>query len=366
MRNKTRVLIADDSVLFRNYLRRCLDETGIVEVVGVARDGLNAIEKIKDLKPEFMTLDMEMPGLHGIDVLKRVRESYPDLKVVVIASETATSAETTMQALQLGAFDFVLKPKADDQSNTQTMSKLLAESVRNARSVSDVLRRKARPSGLMSKAPSAPSAPPVTTRAVSPASGKPDVLAIGSSTGGPSALHTVIDGLPEDFPLPVVITQHMPALFIRSLADRLNNASKLTCLVAEDGMPLQKGFVLIAPGDHHMLIEKKGMGLSIVLNDGPKVHHCKPAVDPMFESLAKIRDVNTLAVVLTGMGEDGAAGAKLIADHRGYVIAQDQATSVVWGMPGATVKLGAAHEVLPLNDIGSAIVRRGMPLRKAS
>lgn len=363
------VLIADDSVVFRNYLRNCLAQIDMVDIAGVARDGLDAMAKVEKLRPDVLTLDMEMPGLHGMEVLRRLRAQFPETCVIVIASETGSSAKTTVEALELGAFDFVLKPSASDQQGTASFAKLLEERIRFARPMKMIARHAPRPGAAAHASAARPMATAagatarVTVRSFVGKFSRPDVVAIGSSTGGPTALHTVINQLPEDFPAPVIITQHMPALFIRSLAERLDGGSKLTCLVAEDGMPLQKGFVLIAPGDMHMLIEKRGMGLYVKLDDGPKVHHCKPAVDPMFTSLAGL-NVTSLAVVLTGMGEDGAQGALALSEKRNYVIAQNEESSVVWGMPGATVRAGAAHEVLPLDEIAAAIVRLAMPVRQ--
>ena len=186
---------------------------------------------------------------------------------------------------------------------------------------------------------------------------QPDVVAIGSSTGGPAALGTVISALPGDYSLPITITQHMPKSFVQSLAMRLDRESNLTCLVAEQGMVLQKSHVYLAPGEMHMEVERQGTSLVVQLCDGPRVNHCKPSVDKTFYSLAKHSPtVKTLAVVLTGMGADGAAGAKAIAAAKGYVVVQDEASSAVWGMPGATVKMGAANDILPLDQIASALM----------
>ena len=186
---------------------------------------------------------------------------------------------------------------------------------------------------------------------------RPDVVAIGSSTGGPAALHAVLSALPGSFGTPVVLTQHMPKPFLQSLAERLERETALHCRLASDGLILKAGNIYIAPGDTHLELDRLGMNLACHLVDAPPVHHCRPAVDPMFFSLAKLAPrIRTLAVVLTGMGEDGAAGAKAIGDARGYVITQDQKSSVVWGMPGATVKCGAANDVLPLDAIAPAII----------
>jgi len=339
-----RTLIVDDSVVFRSFMRRCLSDIDVVEVIGTASDGKMAMRKIDTLKPDLVVLDMEMPQMHGIEVLKALQVDAPQTKVIVVSSETETNAERTLESLAAGACDFIIKPKASSLDAQGELSKRLQRCVRVARSVGQIARAKS--NGSKAKAISFKK----------PASFCPDIIAIGSSTGGPEALSQVIEALPANLSVPIVITQHMPKLFVQSLASRLDRESVLTCLVAEDGMILQRAHVYLAPGEIHMEIVKRGVKMVVKLVDGPKMHHCKPAVDRTFFSLASLSPlVQTLAVVLTGMGSDGADGAKKIHAGRGHVIAQDEASSSVWGMPGATVKAGAAHHVLPLNKIAAAI-----------
>jgi len=340
-----RMLIVDDSVVFRSFMRRCLNAIEGVEVVGTASDGQMALRQIEQLKPDMLTLDMEMPKLSGIDVLKALQQQAPDIKVIVVSGESEADAERTFEALESGACDFIIKPKASSKDAQSELSKALSRRLFSAQSVSRVVRGKR----FVQQTRAASFKKPL-------ASFRPDVIAVGSSTGGPAALSAVFSALPGNFPVPITITQHMPKLFVQSLANRLDKESKLTVLVAEDGMVLKPDHVYIAPGEIHMEVVRKGVGLAIKLVDGEKMHHCKPAVDRTFYSLAKLAPViRTLAIVLTGMGSDGADGAKKISDAKGYVIAQDEASSAVWGMPGSTVKTGAANDVLALDQIAGAL-----------
>ncbi|MDQ6952634.1 MAG: chemotaxis-specific protein-glutamate methyltransferase CheB [Mariprofundaceae bacterium] len=351
---KIRLLIVDDSVVFRTFFRACVAQLKHVEVVGIAKDGRDALNKIKQLQPDVVTMDMEMPHFHGIEVIECLQHEAPDICVLVISSESETDAEKTLKALQVGAFDFVLKPKASERDPTAVLLKMLKETLPRARSVSRV--RGCDKVDTFSRV-SAQSMVQRKSKRMSMAK-KADLVAMGSSTGGPEALHKVLSMLPANFSLPITVTQHMPKLFLQSLADRLDRETKLQAKLAEDGMVLEGGCIYVAPGDVHMEIERMGAKLCVKLVDGEKVHHCKPAVDVTFYSLVKLLPrTRCVAVVLTGMGADGAAGAKAMRDKQAYVIAQDEQSSVVWGMPGETVKCGAAHEVLPLNEIAMGIVQ---------
>jgi len=350
MRQKTRILIVDDSVVFRTFFRGCVEQLAHVEVVGIARDGRDAVQKIKTLKPDLVTLDMEMPHLNGIEVLECLQEEQPDVCVLVLSCETETDASRTVQALEAGAFDFIIKPKPGHTDPQGILLRLLKEKLPLARSVGEVTQLKGKPK------PKQVSKPIVLKN--KNAIVRPDVVAIGSSTGGPAALQKVLTALPKSFPVPVLVTQHMPKMFLVSLAERLNTEMNIRCELAQDGMQLKPGCVYLAPGDIHMKIERLGVKLHVCLQDGERVNHCKPAVDVTFHSLETLAPrVRTMAVVLTGMGADGAAGAKALADKGLHVIAQDEASSVVWGMPGATVRCGAASEVLALNDIAPALIK---------
>jgi len=344
MIKKLRALIVDDSVVFRSFMRQCLNAIEGVDVVGTASDGRMALRQIEQLKPDVVTLDMEMPQMSGIEVLKALQNKAPDSKVIVVSCATETDAERTIEALESGACDFIIKPSASSINAKDELIKHLSRRLFTAQSVGRVIRGKR----MIRQTQAASFKKPLSFR--------PDVIAIGSSTGGPAALSTLFSALPANIPVPLTITQHMPKLFVQSLASRLNKESKLSVLVAEDGMALKPGHVYVAPGEIHMEVVRKGIGLAIKLVDGPKLHHCKPAVDRTFYALARLSPVvKTLAVVLTGMGADGADGAKKIGEAKGYVIAQDEASSAVWGMPGSTVKAGAANDVLPLDHIAGAL-----------
>ncbi|MDX8396812.1 MAG: chemotaxis-specific protein-glutamate methyltransferase CheB [Mariprofundaceae bacterium] len=348
---KKRVLIVDDSVVFRSFFRGCLSEIDQVEVVGIARDGRDALKKVKELKPDLVTLDMEMPHLSGIEVLRALQKDAPSVSVLVLSAEVETDAKRTVEALEAGAFDFIIKPTSSATDPKSLLQKMIKDRLRVLRSIAQVVGLKA---ALPAKSQSVGTKPVVFRGKVL----KPDVVAIGSSTGGPVALHRVLHALPASFPVPITVTQHMPKLFLGSLAQRLETDTALECKLAEDGMILKAGCIYVAPGEVHMSIERVGTQLKASLKEGPRVHHCIPAVDVTFKSLVELAPrVRTLAVVLTGMGADGAEAAKLLADKNAHVIAQDEESSVVWGMPGETVRLGAAHEVLPLDDIAGALIQ---------
>ncbi len=355
---KTRLLIVDDSVVFRMFMRKCLMGMDDVDVVGVARDGVDALAKVEELKPDVITLDMNMPRMNGMETLEALRRTHRHIGIIIVAAETEDDADRTVQALRAGAFDFILKPQASDLDPAGSIRKAMMLRLKEFRErcvrTDQTKHRSSREAGIRGRSVSA-AAPVVGKRR--PPDIRPDILAIGSSTGGPAALQMVIPKLPAGFPMPVVVVQHMPELFIRSLASRMNKESALPCKVAEDGERLMPGCVYFAPGGWHTEVEACGHALRATLSDAPPLHFCRPAVDATFKSLVRLAPlVRTLAVVLTGMGKDGAAGALALADCAGYVIAQDEATSTVWGMPGTTVKMGAAHRVLPLEQISGAIV----------
>ncbi|MDQ6950231.1 MAG: chemotaxis-specific protein-glutamate methyltransferase CheB [Mariprofundales bacterium] len=363
-----RVLIVDDSVIFRNFLRGCLSNISNVEVVGAARDGVDALEKIKALRPDVVTLDMEMPRMNGMEVLAKLENRDNKFEIIVVTGSNSNDTERTLKALEAGAFDFVMKPTSSDKDPKVTLIKVLTEKIALAHRK---LKGAARAARTPQRAPTrieaqrqkiaqakAGNSGGAIVKRPRTLKGRPDIVAIGSSTGGPKALHALFSELSANIPVPLVLTQHMPKLFLVSLAKRIDDVSSLACVVAGDGMELKPGVIHVAPGERHMEIVRSGGKLVVALTNGPKVHHCKPSVDPMFFSLAKLAPaVKVLSVVLTGMGADGAAGSLEIGNKGGHVIVQDEKSSVVWGMPGATAKMGAAHEILPLNLIDEAIMR---------
>jgi two-component system chemotaxis response regulator CheB len=340
-----RVLIVDDSVVCRKLLSEVLAGSPDIQVAGTASSGTIALVKIPQLNPDVITLDVEMPGMNGIEALTEIRKRYPKLPVIMFSSLTERGASTTLEALSLGASDYMTKP-----SNSGSMAGAMEQVQRELTAKIVSLARRSQ----------AAAAPPPT---LSPArkkssSSRIDILAIGSSTGGPKALAEVIPYLPKDFPVPVVVVQHMPPLFTRLLAERLDSSSPLSVHEAEGGTPLQPGHVWIARGDYHMTVSRKGTGVVLDLSQDPPENSCRPAVDVLFRSVARVYGPSTLGVVMTGMGSDGARGAAHIRDAGGEIFVQDEASSVVWGMPGSVVGAGAADKICPLPEIGLEIVRR--------
>lgn len=344
-----RVMVVDDSGVYRMLLARALQEYPDIEVVGAVCDGQEAIEKMAELKPDVITLDMNMPRMNGMETLAVLAVKHPSVQVIVVASETRNDAERAVSILEAGAFEMVLKPKATDTTPLQTLRQELYPKIKAAAE---------RKTGIGAKK-NRPVLKPNAAAKISKAGFSPDIVAIGSSTGGPSALFDLLIKIGKDFPLPIVVVQHMPKLFIETLASRLNRDVPLTCVVAQEKMKLQAGHVYFAPGEIHTDIIRGADGnLSVKFNNAAAEHHCKPAVDVTLRSLHKlVPAVKTLVVILTGMGSDGAIGAKQLSDSGAKVIVQDEESSVVWGMPGSAVRLGAADKVLPLNQIGEAIVR---------
>lgn len=345
--SRIRVLVVDDSVVVRKLLCEALASVPEIEVVGSASSGHLALSKIPQLHPDAITLDVEMPGMNGIQTLAEIRRLYPKITVIMCSTLTERGAAVTLEALSLGAADYVTKPTSA-RSLEQAMASVRQE-------LSTKILSLAMPKAV-SKAPTPPS--PAPTPRKGPAGQRIDVLAIGTSTGGPNALAEVIPRLPRDFPVPVVAVQHMPPLFTRLLADRLDARSQLRVHEAEAGIALHCGHVWIARGDYHLTVEKKGTQIFLELNQNPPENSCRPAVDVLFRSVSGVYGASTLAVVMTGMGADGARGAANIRETGGEIIVQDEATSVVWGMPGAIVNAGLADKICPLKEISTEIVRR--------
>jgi len=342
-----RVLIVDDSVVVRKVLSDALASIPEIQVAGTASSGSIALAKIPQLNPDVITLDIEMPGLNGIQTLVEIRKLYPKLPVIMFSTLTERGAAITLEALSLGASDYMTKP-----SNSDSLVSAMEQVHREL---------SAKVLSLARRSPSAVAKAPAIVPAAKrrPAAQAPiRVLAIGTSTGGPNALAAVIPRLPESFPVPVVVVQHMPPLFTRLLADRLNSQSRLTVKEAEPGGKLEPGKVWIARGDYHMTVARKGVEVLLSLNQEPPENSCRPAVDALFRSVAEIYGASALGVVLTGMGSDGARGANFVHEAGGEILVQDEASSVVWGMPGAVVSAGAADKICPLEQISTEILRR--------
>jgi len=340
-----RVLIVDDSVVVRKLLCEALEGIPEVHVAGTASTGAIALAKLPQLNPDVVTLDVEMPGLNGIQALAEIHKLYPKLPVIMFSTLTERGAAITLEALAQGAADYVTKP-----SNSESLASAIAQVRREL--VAKIVSLAGRNRGLA-----------VSSQSVLPTKKKPGghaihVLAIGASTGGPNALAEVVPRFPADIPVPVVVVQHMPPLFTRFLAERLNAQSALSVQEAEAGVKLESGRVWIARGDYHMELARQGNAVVLTLNQDPAENSCRPAVDVLFRSVAQVYGAGVLGVVMTGMGSDGARGAAHIREAGGEIFVQDEASSVVWGMPGAVVSCGAADKICPLPEISAEIVRR--------
>jgi len=348
-----KVLIIDDSALVRKLLTEMLGKSRDIEVVGTAADPFAARERIKQLNPDVITLDVEMPRMDGITFLENLMRLRP-MPVVMVSSLTQQGAEVTLRALELGAVDFIAKPRIDVAGTFGDYADELIAKVKVAAS--------ARVNPHLSRVPRTVD-PRRSADAVLPAASPrrgllttERVIAIGSSTGGTEAIREVLEALPPDAPA-IVISQHIPAAFSKPFAERMDRSSPMSVCQAQDGQYILPGHVYIAPGDLHLLVERDGARYRCRLSDGPQVNRHRPSVDVLFRSVAQNVGPNALGVILTGMGDDGARGLKEMLDAGASTIAQDEASSVVWGMPGAAVKLGAAQQVLTLQRIPAELLR---------
>jgi two-component system chemotaxis response regulator CheB len=345
-------MICDDSAVIRAAIARILETDPAIRVVARASNGQAALDAQKLHDIDVVVLDIEMPVMDGMTALPRLLAADPGLRVIMASTLTTRGADIAMRALRLGAADYVPKPSAMQVAGDARFGPELIEKVKGLAR----LRRHARapaPAPHITS-PIAPVGPPLSLR---PAPRQaPRLLAIGSSTGGPNALFTLIQSLSSSIPVPVVLTQHMPAAFTPILADHIDKLGVLHCAEARDGDRLRPGQMLLAPGNHHMLVQHDATGLSVRLSDAPPVNYCRPAVDPMLQSAADATGGRVLAVILTGMGQDGMEGVRQIVSQGGAALAQDEATSVVWGMPGAVARAGLAHAILPLPQIGPKIL----------
>ena len=334
---KIRVLVADDSALMRSILLRELEADGDIEVVGLARDGVEALEKARESTPDVLTLDVEMPRLNGLQVLEQLMRDSP-LPVVMVSALTSEGADTTIRALELGAVDFVLKPTLHGVPAVQRLASELCAKVRLA-------------AGARVR-PGAAAAARVGNRG---STWQNKIVVIGSSTGGPRALHEVFSAFPEDISVPILVVQHMPPGFTRSLAERLNSVSALSVEEARPGVRIRPGQALMAAGGHHMVVGKDG---TVHLDDRPAECGVRPSINVTMESAVASYGGSTLGVVLTGMGTDGTRGAGLIKAAGGEVIAEDASTCVVYGMPRSVIEAGHADCVAPVTRIAAEISSR--------
>jgi two-component system chemotaxis response regulator CheB len=334
---KIRVMVVDDSAVTRRLIKRALEQDPLIEVVGTAPNGAIGLTQIPELNPDILTLDIEMPDMDGLEMLRHLPRGYPRVRVIMLSTLTERGAAITLEALTLGADDYVTKV-SNEVSFARSMDRLQEELIPKIRQFFQLPEESEPVIG------PAPEARPVSTfqwtgsPALTGTQTKPKALLIGVSTGGPVALGAVLPKLPADFPLPVLVVQHMPPLFTRLLAERLNAVSPLTVEEASQGSVVEPGKVLIAPGDFHMMAVSGEGCVRVNLDQSPQQNFCRPAVDALFVSAAKVYGGAVLAVILTGMGQDGLVGAGVLKGRGATILAQDEATSVVWGMPGAVVR----------------------------
>jgi two-component system, chemotaxis family, protein-glutamate methylesterase/glutaminase len=361
---KIKILVVDDSVVVRRLLTNVLDGDPALEVVGVAANGKIALAKISQVHPDLVVLDVEMPDMNGLETLAAIRKLDKDIPVIMFSALTELGAISTLEALSLGATDYVTKPHNMNSKEAALQNvreqlipkiKIFCKGVLRQQLGNIQIAEKTRTIGIKSQ--------PIELNFISPQpavniKSKVKIVAIGVSTGGPNALETILQELPADLRVPIVIVQHMPPVFTKRLAERLAQKCQIRVEEAVTETILEPGVAWIAPGDYHMIIEKKGFKVQIRTNQEPTENSCRPAVDVLFRSTAKIYGAGVLAVVLTGMGQDGLHGCQDIRAAGGQIIVQDEASSVVWGMPGSVANFGLADRVVSLQAMAGEIIKR--------
>lgn len=343
-----RVLVVDDSALIRRILTDILNKDKDISVIGAAKHGKEALEKIETLNPDIITLDIEMPIMDGMTTLKHIVSKYK-LPVIMISTLSQEGADLTLKALDEGAVDFLAKPTNVFRLNQQEIIEDIIQKVKSGSKLKPSLpKQRINPISNNNK---------ISNNVIGNEDFK-SIIAIGTSTGGPRALQSLIPSIPEDISASIVIVQHMPPKFTKSLAERLNAISKLNVKEAEQGEVLKKGWAYIAPGDYHMRIEKQGTNLVIKLNQDPKVMGLRPTVDIMMSSVSRISNYSKIGIILTGMGSDGSKGIIEMKKNKSYTIAQDESSSVVYGMPRAAIEAGGIDEILSLDEIPKRIINK--------
>ncbi len=364
MTGKIRILAVDDSLVVRSLLSRLIEAEPDLELASTASDGRRGVEKVTSVKPDVVVLDVEMPIMNGVEALVEIRKIDPELPVIMFSNLTRTGAATTLEALALGAKDYAPKPQGSNDAVEafEQIRRDLFPKIRQAHQIRQMrAQRRAEWSNGSSRqdpARRATDAPRSTAVRSTAASSTIDAVVLGASTGGPVALETVLRSIAQPLPVPLIVVQHMPAVFTKALADRLDTKVSSTVVEAEHGQRLEAGTCYIAPGGKHLRLERHPVhGVRSVTNEEPPINGCRPSVEPLFESAAQVYGARLAAVMLTGVGRDGSTGAATIAANGSQVIVQDEETSVVWGMPGVIATNGHASDVLPIDDIGTAITR---------
>jgi two-component system chemotaxis response regulator CheB len=352
---RIRVLIADDAVVVRRMLGDVLSGDPELEVAGAAANGRIALARIPQANPDVVILDVEMPEMDGLETLRALRRTYPFLPVIMFSTLTQRGAAATLDALSLGANDYVTKP-ANVGSAHQAIEHIRAELIPKVKMFC------AKAAGLELPQLPRPTPPtiPGTKHLAVPFrhAGRVEVVAIGVSTGGPNALSELVPEFPADFSAPILIVQHMPPVFTKLLAERLETRAHIKVEEGAPGQAVEAGHAFIAPGNYHMIVQREEGSVRIQTNQDPPENSCRPAVDVLFRSVAGTYGAGVLGVVMTGMGQDGLRGSERIREAGGQVFVQDEGTSVVWGMPGFVANAGLADRILPLQQLGSEIVRR--------
>ena len=334
-----RVLLCDDSAVIRGALARMLESDKEIEIVGKVANGQEAVNAVRSVRPDVVVLDIEMPVMDGLTALPLLLRADAGVKVIMASTLTTRGADIALRALRLGAADYVPKPSSVGTVNDDGFKRELLEKVKG---LAKQRRRVAGPRVAVALRPASPMAA--------------RLLAVGSSTGGPQALFTLVQGLGRSVGVPVVLTQHMPATFTPILAEHLTRIGVMPCSEARDGEPLSAGRIYLAPGDKHLLVEGSRSALRARLTVDPPENFCRPSVDPMLRSAAAACEGRVLVAMLTGMGRDGLEGTRRVVEAGGAAIAQDEASSVVWGMPGAIARAGLCHAVLPLPQIAPRLL----------
>lgn len=351
-----RILIVDDSTLFRKVVRDALATCPDLEVVGVAADGKMALEKIEQYRPDVVTLDVEMPVLNGMEVLRELQSRSHRPEVIMLSGTTDHSASSTTQALRLGAFDFVLKP-TNGSSFDESCRQLRGDLVPKIKVLQERLGVKSQPKS-KPEVTETPFIPPTGERIFD--ASQVTAVCIGVSTGGPAALSTMLPNLNANLRVPILIVQHMPPVFTRSLANDLNRSCKITVCEAEHGQDVVPGTAYIAPGGHQMKVAQQGTTKVIQITDDPPERSCRPSADYLFRSMAHVYGKHAMGVVMTGMGDDGTQGCRLLKRHGCMIVAQDEKSCVVFGMPRQVISAGLADKIAPLNELHNVVQSAGL------
>ncbi|BBD61311.1 protein-glutamate methylesterase CheB [Nostoc sp. HK-01] len=352
---KIRVLVVDDAVLVRSRVSKILSSDPQIEVVGVAANGRIALAKIPQVNPDVVLLDVEMPEMNGLETLAALRPIYPHLPVIMFSTSTHAGATATIEALSLGASDYATKPSnlgSVEAANQHIRQELIPKI-------------KLFGAGIPAVSPLNAMIANAVVLPIPKKTAPADVVAIGVSTGGPNALATLLSEIPADFSVPILIVQHMPPMFTKLLAERLSSKCQIPVEEAVAGVPLKAGKAWLAPGDFHLIVQREGNQVCLAVHQAPPENSCRPSVDVLLRSVAQVYGAGAIAVILTGMGQDGLHGCQCIREVGGQVLAQDEASSVVWGMPGFVVNAGLADRIVPLEQMAGEIMQRIHPVQRS-